>query len=150
MSHAREQIREAFRIALVGNTDAGSNVFVGRTYPIQAALTKAIIIYTLNESAEPATIGSLGSARSYQRDLTVIVEGFSKSNASTEQTLDDLAIDIETFIESDASLRSLVDDYYLSNTEMQLEANETPIGNIRLSYTVRYRTRPGAPETIIP
>jgi len=150
MSHGRLQIRNAFRTALLSSTDAGTNIFLMRTFPVQASLTRAILIYTTNESSSLATVGSLGAAQSYRRDLMVNVDGYVKANASIEDDLDQLALQIEEAIESDTALRALVEEYQLTSTEMQTEENETAVGMVRLSYNVVYRTRPESPDVIIP
>jgi len=149
MSHARQQIRSAFLAALVNATEANANVFSGRVYPLQSAITKAIVVYTSNEGIDIATIGSLGTARSYMRDLSVVVEAYVKTSIEIDNALDALSTEIEEAIDLDAGIRNLVEDYFLSNVEVQLETNETPVGVSRMTYTVRYRTRPGAPQTII-
>ena len=88
MSHIRTQIRNKVATALDRLTTTQRNVFKGRFYGLQSAKLPALLVYTSSESAEVTT---MGTGRNSDRILTLVVEGYAKSNAVVEDTLDKIA-----------------------------------------------------------
>ena len=53
--HYRQTIRNKIVSLLTGNTDAASDVFASRIYPVDKGLAAAILVYTNEEEAENST-----------------------------------------------------------------------------------------------
>ena len=87
-NHIRQQIRERVGTTLTGLTTTGSNVFQSRVYNLQDAKLPAIIIYTRSEDSE---LLEMGSTRTLQRNLSLVVEAYVKANSNYDDTIDTIA-----------------------------------------------------------
>jgi len=147
MAHVRKTIREYFGTQLTGLTTTGSNVFESRVYPMQSAKLPAIIIYTTTESSEEV---AFSSKRVQNRVLSVEVQGFVRAISNFDDTLDLIAKEVEVAILDDPSLGGLAINTELINTQADYSGEgEQPVGTIRLTFDVQYRTETGQPETAI-
>jgi len=147
MAHVRKTIREYFGSQLTGLTTTGSNVFESRVYPMQSAKLPAIIIYTTTESSEEV---AFSSKRVQNRMLSVEVQGFVRAISNFDDTLDLIAKEVEVAILDDPSLGGLAINTELTNTQADYSGEgEQPVGTIRLTFDVQYRTETGQPETAI-
>jgi len=147
MAHVRKTIREYLGTQLTGLTTTGSNVFESRVYPMQSAKLPAIIIYTTTESSEEV---AFSSKRVQNRVLSVEVQGFVRAISNFDDTLDLIAKEVEVAILDDPSLGGLAINTELINTQADYSGEgEQPVGTIRLTFDVQYRTETGQPETAI-
>ena len=147
MAHVRKTIREYFGTQLTGLTTTGSNVFESRVYPMQSSKLPAVLIYTTSEeSAESA----FSSKRVQNRVLDVMVEGYVRAIANFDDTLDQIATEVEGAILDDPTLGGIAVNTELTGTEANYSGDsEQPVGTIRLTFQVQYRTETGQPETAI-
>ena len=83
--HVRMQIRNQVVTQLTGLTTTTSHVYDSRVYPLEAGNLPALLIYTKSEDSEPIEIGS---NRTSQRMLSLVVEAYVKSATNFEDTLD--------------------------------------------------------------
>lgn len=147
MAHVRKTIREYFGTQLTGLTTTGANVFESRVYPMQAAKLPAILIYTTTESSEEV---AFSSRRVQNRVLSVEVQGFVRAISNFDDTLDLIAKEVEVAILDDPTLGGLAINTELTNTQADYSGEgEQPVGTIRLTFDVQYRTETGQPETAI-
>lgn len=147
MAHVRKTIREYFGTQLTGLTTTGANTFESRVYPMQSAKLPAILIYTTSESSEEQ---AFSSKRVQNRTLSVEVEGFVRAIANFDDTLDLIAEEVETAILDDPTLGGLAINTELESTTANYSGDgEQPVGTIRLTFEVQYRTETGQPGTAI-
>ena len=81
--------------------------------------------------------------RALNRDLTVEVEGYARGTSDVDDTLDLIAEECENALGADSefTVGGFAKSIALENTEMEIEGDgDQPIGVVRLSFTVRYRT----------
>jgi hypothetical protein len=138
MAHLRKQIRDKVTTRLTGLTTTGARVFQTRFYPMQAAALPGLLIYTLREVSEPET---MTRPRKYNREVDFMVEGMAKGTSGLDNTLDQIAVEVEEAMLSAPTFDGLARDTVLSGTEIDYNADgEQPVGSIRMTFTVRYRT----------
>lgn len=147
MAHVRKTIREYFGTQLTGLTTTGANAFESRIYPMQSAKLPAILIYTTTESSEEQ---AFSSKRVQNRVLSVEVQGFVRAISNFDDTLDLIAKEVEVAILDDPTLGGLAINTELTSTQADYSGDgEQPVGTIRLTFDVQYRTETGQPETAI-
>jgi len=147
MAHVRKTIREYFGTQLTGLTTTGANAFESRVYPMQSAKLPAILIYTTSESSEEQ---AFSSKRVQNRTLSVEVEGFVRAISNFDDTLDLIAEEVEEAILDDPTLGGLAINTELESTTANYSGDgEQPVGTIRLTFEVQYRTETGQPGTAI-
>lgn len=147
MAHVRKTIREYFGTQLTGLTTTGANAFESRVYPMQSAKLPALLIYTTSESSEEQ---AFSSKRVQNRLLSVEVQGFVRATSNFDDTLDLIAKEVEVAILDDPSLGGLAINTQLTSTQADYSGEgEQPVGTIRLTFDVQYRTETGQPETAI-
>lgn len=147
MAHVRKTIREYFGTQLTGLTTTGANAFESRIYPMQSAKLPAILIYTTTESSEEQ---AFSSKRVQNRLLSVEVQGFVRAISNFDDTLDLIAKEVEVAILDDPTLGGLAINTELTSTQADYSGDgEQPVGTIRLTFDVQYRTETGQPETAI-
>jgi len=151
MTHARQQIRDAVVEAVTYLDTTKRNVFRTRVYPIDRQSLPGICVYTSSESIEPNTIGGLKSVSAYLRTLSVSIEAYAKASTNLDNTLDGIAVEIETAMAQDSTLNGLVEDVVLTSTEIDIMGgdSEQPVGVLRLSYDIIYRTTLADPSAAL-
>ena len=147
MTHVRQSIRERIASNVTGLSTTGSNVFQSRVYDMQGSELPGLLVYSLSEDSErDSFIGTNG----LNRVLEVVVEGYAKASANLDDTLDTISEEVEAAIAADPTCNSLAKDLALTGTEIEFNGDgETPMGTVRLSYSVVYRTTTTAPGTAI-
>jgi len=147
MSHVRQQIRDYFESQLTGLSTTGSNVYATRVYPIASPQLPALLIYTQSESIEEH---SFSGKRTQNRTLSVIVEGYVRGTSNFDNTLDTICKEVEVAILDAPLLGGLAINTELTSSEADYSGeSEQPLGTIRLTFEVQYRTETGQPETAI-
>ena len=146
MAHFRQQIRERVATTLTGLTTTGSNVFQSRVYPLQDANLPALLIYTKEESSEIIT---MGSTRALDRELTLSVEAYVKSNANSDDTIDTISDEIESAIGADTTLNNKAKDVFLISTDINyVGEGENPVAVATLNFLVNYCTDEDDPSQL--
>ena len=146
MSHVRTQIRNKVATALDRLTTTNRNVFKGRFYGIQSAKLPALLVYTSSESAEVTT---MGTGRNSDRVLTLVVEGYAKSNAGVEDTLDKIALEVEEALANE-TLDGLIRDIEYNGFELDANADpEQTVAVIRLTFSIEYTVAENDVETAL-
>jgi hypothetical protein len=114
---------------------------------MQGSELPGLLVYSLSEDSErDSFIGTNG----LNRVLEVVVEGYAKASANLDDTLDTISEEVEAAIAADPTCNSLAKDLALTGTEIEFNGDgETPMGTVRLSYSVVYRTTTTAPGTAI-
>jgi len=150
MSHVRQQIRDYFESELTGLSTTGSNVYASRVYPIASPQLPALLIYTQNEVIDDSSFGTVSANRAQNRTLTVIVEGYVRATTGFDDTLDNICKEIEIEVLDDPSLGGLVTNTELASADAGYSGEgDQPVGTIRLTFEVQYRTLTGQPENAI-
>tara|TARA_R100000664_G_scaffold30232_1_gene42629 strand:+ start:347 stop:793 length:447 start_codon:yes stop_codon:yes gene_type:complete len=137
-NHIRQQIRERVGTTLTGLTTTGSNVFQSRVYNLENAKLPAIIIYTKSEDSE---LLEMGSTRTLQRNLSLVVEAYVKANTNFDDSIDTIAKEVESAMGADVTHNSLARDTFLDSTEINYNAEgEQPIAVMTMVYNINYLT----------
>jgi len=137
-NHIRQQIRERVGTTLTGLTTTGSNVFQSRVYNLENAKLPAIIIYTKSEDSE---LLEMGSTRTLQRNLSLVVEAYVKANTNFDDTIDTIAKEVEAAMGADVTHNSLARDTFLDSTEINYNAEgEQPVAVMTMVYNINYLT----------
>ena len=137
-NHIRQQIRERVGTTLTGLTTTGSNVFQSRVYNLENAKLPAIIIYTKSEDSE---LLEMGSTRTLQRNLSLVVEAYVKANTNFDDTIDTIAKEVEAAMGADVTHNSLARDSFLDSTEINYNAEgEQPVAVMTMVYNINYLT----------
>ena len=144
-NHKRQQIREAVGTRITSLTTTGSNVFQSRVYPLETGNLPALIVYTKNEANE---LLEMGSQRTLQRNLSLVIEGYAKGTANTDDTVDTIAKEVEVAMASDITFGGLALDSFLETTEIEYNGEgEKPVGIITLTFSINYTSTENAPDS---
>lgn len=147
MSHVRKQIRDYFAVSLNGLTTTGSKVYASRVYPLQSENLPAVLVYTTSEESEET---AFSKQRVQDRVVSVIVEGYVKANSNFDDTLDSIAREVEEALLDDPTCGGLSKNMVLTSTEAEYSGDgEAPVGTIRMTFQVNYRTVTGSPDSAI-
>ena len=118
-------------------TTTGSNVFQSRVYNLEDSKLPAIIIYTKSEDSE---LLEMGSTRTLQRNLALVVEAYVKANTNYDDTIDNIAKE-EAAMGADATHNDLARDSFLDSTEINYNGEgEQPIAVMTMIYNIIYLT----------
>ena len=154
MSHQRQEIREAIKAMLVGNTVAGTRVYINRTDPISqrpgsrssSEQLPAILIYTRNESARLLNV----APREYLRTVEVVIElavGVTETVDEIDNALDDFAQVVEGIVLADDTVSGKATDFRMTGSTMAIVSDgEIPIGAVQMTFEADYvEFHPAAP-----
>ena len=132
MSHARQKIRDAVVLLLMGLPTTSGRVYDTRLYNLEPAENlPGLVIYTQNETSERSDF----SPNNYYRELDLIIEGYVETN------LDTIALEVENVLGANPLLSNTATTSELSSTEIEFDVmGEQPIGIIRLTLSVTYYT----------
>ena len=149
MMHARTIIRKSV-ISLLTNNKLlskviGDRVYESKVYPVDN--TPSIIVYTPSEQVLES---SIGFPRSQTRQLTLLIELYTKENANIDQISDSLALEVEEILSSDPTLGNMIKDLSLNSSETILSGDgDKPIAITTLTYHVAYRVKENTPNKLI-
>lgn len=145
--HVRNQVRDAAVTALTGLTTTTTHVSANRDRSLQSADLPGLRIYTGSESV---SLLSLGGSRTRERVLELVVEACAKSNSTVADTIDDICKEVETALDNDNTLGGKCKWIEPAGFEFELdgEADKT-IAVGRMTFTVHYYTRKGAPDVSV-
>lgn len=133
MSHARQQIRDAFVTALAGISTPATESRI-----LKYDSLPAVNVYTTDESAEPGSMGGIND-----RTVNVVIEA-RVSGSAIDDSLDSLAVEIEEGI---AAVSIVCTVYQSTEIEFDAEADK-PYGIMRITYAVSYMVAASDVETI--
>jgi hypothetical protein len=123
-NHIRQQIRERVGTTLTGLTTTGSNVFQSRVYNL-----------------EDSKLLEMGSTRTLQRNLSLVVEAYVKANSNYDDTIDTIAKEVEAAMGADVTHNDLARDSFLDSTEINYNGEgEQPIAVMTMVYNIIYLT----------
>lgn len=144
-SHARKQLRDAVLTALRALPTTGANVYQSRATPLtQDELPGIVIVMPSEQSAVSA-----GDAASKQdRVAQLLVIGMAE-DAQPEDTIDQIAAEVEAALLADPTLGGLAKNVSLDSTVKDIGDGQQETGEVRLVFSVLYRTAQGVPTTII-
>lgn len=138
MAHLRKQIRDKVTTRVTGLATTGARVYQTRFYPMQASALPGLLVYTLREISEPET---MTRPRKYIRTVDFMIEGMAKGTSGLDNTLDQIAVEVEEAILSAPTFDGLAKETILTGTEIDYNSDgEQPVGSIRMTFSVRYRT----------
>lgn len=147
MTHARQQLRERVATDVTGLTTTGSRVYQSRIYNLEKTDLPCLLVYSKNEDSERDTFkGTNGLAR----NLSIVIEGYQKGASDLDDSLDTIAEEVEAALGADPTLNGLAKDSSIVSTDIEYTGDgETPIGLVRMTFNVNYRTTTTAPGTAI-
>ena len=146
MAHARKTIREQVGTTLTGLTTTGSNVFQSRVYPLQDSNLPALLIYTKEETSEAVV---MGNNRVLERELTIAVEAYVKTNSNSDDTIDLISEEIESAIGTDTTLNNKAKDVFLVATDINyIGEGENPVAVATFNFLVSYCTDENDPSQL--
>ena len=147
MTHARQQLRERVATDVTGLTTTGSRVYQSRIYNLEKTDLPCLLVYSKNEDSERDTFkGTNGLAR----NLSIVIEGYQKGASDLDDSLDTIAEEVEAALGADPTLNGLAKDSFCASTDIEDTGDgETPIGLVRMTFNVNYRTTTTAPGTAI-
>lgn len=147
MAHARQQIRESIRDALMALPVTRYNVFIARVRPLTDDELPAIIITTPTDVQSGQT-----SSGVYDHTLTVQLAVTLKASQDGQQNYHDFVDRACVEIEESmiAGLSATVTDVTLVETELEYDAElEQPRAMAILTYQVMYRVLSGDFQTLV-
>lgn len=138
MPHQRENIRDALVSAVTNLTTTGSRVYRSRVYPLAADKLPGLVVYCRSETSEREVL--IGLPTRLVRVAQFVVEGYARATADVDETLDDIAAEVEAAI-GGSQFTAAARDCTLTSTEIDFsDGGEQPLGIIRLTFAVTYRT----------
>lgn len=144
MAHFRQQIRERVATTLTGLTTTGSNVFQSRVYPIEESKLPCLLIYTKDETSEPL---AMSPPRSIEKILSLVVEGYVKTNNNFDDTIDTICKEVEEALYTDRLINNLAKDSFLTNTEINFNSDgDNPVGIVVMTFEIAYHHTEGTLE----
>jgi len=147
MAHARKQIRDAVISALGGLAATGDRVTAGRARPAGAADLASLGVWTPAETSSRAVAGN---PPILERPLTLYVEGRVSKAGAPDDDLDEIAEQVEAKLGLDITIGGKVFHLQMVGTQTVITAEgDVQVGGVRLEYRMTYRTREGAPGTIV-
>lgn len=142
--HVRNQIRNKIVELVTGLTTTADRVFASRLYPLQSEELPGLCVFTRAEEVDEEE-GKLEQLQ--HRDVFIIVAGYDKVTAGLDDNLDTIAAEVETAVFADRFLSGLVMLLDIVSTEIELNVEqETPFGEILITFRARYFTVEGSPE----
>jgi len=107
----------------------------------------AVLVYTTSEDSDEV---AFSKQRVQNRIVDVMVEGYVKAITNFDDTLDQIAREVEEALLDDPTCGGLSQNMILSSTETEYSGDgESPVGTIKMTFQVNYRTATGAPDSAI-
>ena len=143
MAHHRETVRDAIVAAVTSLTTTGARVYRSRVYPLASGKLPGLVVYCRSETSEPELV--IGIPRRLVRVAQFVVEGYARATTDVDETLDDIAEQVETAL-GGSQLGGAARDCTLASTEIDFaDGGDQPLGIIRMTFAVTYRTAENAP-----
>jgi len=130
MAHVRTLLRNQVKTLLLGNTAAGTNIFVNPVNELGPGDLPAILISTRDESVERQTQN--GRLR---RTIQLVLFCWIAANSDYDTVADDLSAEVESILIPTAV--TLANDIQLVSTKMDLSNRGEKIeASLQMQYTV--------------
>lgn len=134
MAHKRQSIRDAL-VTILSDGMPGVNVYANRQTSLWKAELPAVLVYTLDEAAEPRDVRST----QFIRSLQVIVEIKVAANANSDTVMDNYAEQVETLIRADQSISGNALAAIYKSTETRLDSeSQDDIATGTLTFECKY------------
>jgi len=137
MAHARSLIRDAVALALTGLATTSSRVSVDPLYDLEAQALPSLRIQTGHESVD--TVAQFGR-RTYERTMSLSIEGVAHASTGLANTLDAMTAEIEIAMAADVTFGGVCMDAVLQGLNQSIERADQPVGKIALEYAMKYVT----------
>ena len=145
MTHVRAQIRNTVVTVLTGLHTTGSSVFATRSWPLDAKQLPALLIYSVDETADP---GSLTRPIALHRALSLVVEAVALKCNGLDDLLDAMCAEVEAELAMDPSIAGLAKNSTLRRTEIEVRSDgDATVGIARMTFEVLYVTSSVNPHT---
>lgn len=142
--HVRKQIRAAAVTALTGLTTTGTRVKDSPVHPLQETELPGLRVFTPAESSQ---VLSMGSTRTRERLVTLMVEACVKSVTGYANSVDLIAKEVEIALDANNTLGGLCTYVEPRGFEEDQDGDgDKPVAVGRMKFEVLYRTRKGAPD----
>ncbi len=146
MTHARNQIRDAFVTAL--GTIPGLSVYNGRVFPLYDTTLPAVSVSSREETIDDEQGKKFGEQF---RTLLLSVQCYDKVDELIDNSLDTISESVETAVFDDAGIKAIVRCLDLAGTEIEVsQEGEKPMGIATLAFSCKYITKEGEPGVILP
>lgn len=148
MSHARQQIRDAFVTAVTGLTTTGSRVYSSRVYPQGDDALPGLIVRTASDRLG----GSQTNGDRVSRDLVFECEARCKpaeGAGDVDDLLDTICAEVETALGADRSLGNRVRWLQLQGTDFDFVVLERKAGVAVMTWSCSYYVLEADPTTLI-
>lgn len=140
----RQQLREAVATVVTGLAATGARVYQSRAYDLAATELPALLVYTLAEQAQPATVD--GSV--VERQVELQIDAVAKVAADIDDMLDTIAKQVEAALGSSVTVGGARVVIVYQGADIELDVStDMPVGVARLRYLARLFTT--APDTLI-
>jgi hypothetical protein len=134
-SSIREQILDRLRVALIGNTPAGANVFRSREVSITKAQTPAVVIMPQNNPLNRvATMAD-------RNQLEVAIEIFTRGDA-WDSLADPVDVATQAVIMNDQTIASLASQVRRIGENFASQEADRTAGTLTVLYQFIYLTHP--------
>lgn len=144
-NHLRRQIREAIASAITGLATTGSRVFQARVYPLESADLPGLLVSTLAETSERATLPAPGlMVRTLRLQVVAIASGVS----DVDDTLDQICKEVEIALAMPCTaLAGIAKTITLASTDIELTGTSSrPVGQAAMTYEVVYVAAENTPD----
>ena len=92
----------------------------------------------------------MGSNRTLQRNLQLVIEAFAKGTSNTDDTADTIAKEIEIAMANDTTHNDLAIDSFLETTEIEYNGEgDQPVASLSMVYNITYITTENAPDVAL-
>lgn len=134
--HKRQRVRDHLVTVFSAVPALAGRVFANRSRPTEAKELPVVLVYTLTEASEVATI-----AYDLTRRLSVAVEIRTSYSSNLDNALDGLSAQVELVVASDPRLGGLADASALAGTTIGLDGEgESRQAIATLTFEVIYQT----------
>lgn len=135
MPQSRKLIRDKVRELLLGNTTAGTNVYVNRETSLWTSELPAILISNGEETAVPRDL----RATQHRRTLNLVIEVKVEANDTVDDDLDTIAGEIETILLANPTLDATCISQTYKSATLELDSDsEIEKGVLTLTFEVQY------------
>ena len=124
-------------------TEAGSNVFVWRKYPVAPADCPCLVVSDTDLAREYVTNEFRAYVGMVRNSLTVEIVAIT-SGAVTDVEARSMEKDIITCIHANESLGGIVESIEVTASSLVLEQYETVVGAVKVTAAIVYSTERGA------
>lgn len=149
MAHAQQQVLDAIKAALIGNTAAGTHVYVDQTDPLQPNQLPAVLIGEA-EAGEQVVTEHLDGHQ--QRSLDVVLACVVAGGATTAADARELGLEVEKVLNANAALLTQFQNFgfrILQSRQINNGDADRAMAGRMQGWRFGYMVAPGAPDVIL-